>query len=180
MSTSTSAQLSPETLHKLFSASLTYRDRAYAPYSKFRVGAALLCEDGTIVGGCNVENASYAITKAISEGYNRFLAVAVSSDVPAPTTSPCGICRQFLREFLQPHIPIYFISSTYPSSSSSSTSSSGSSTEPPAFLSDLSRNLEGSDTEAIAAAKEYVIKMTMEELLPNSFGPDNLGMAEPH
>ncbi|WVF70567.1 cytidine deaminase [Kwoniella sp. CBS 6097] len=178
MASSTTASLTPETLHKLFTASLTYRDRAYAPYSKFRVGAALLCEDGTIVGGCNVENASYgagicaertAITKAISEGYNRFVAVAVSSDVPAPTTSPCGICRQFLREFLQPQIPIYFLSSTYPSSSSASSSSTG-----PAFLADLEGL--GKDNEE---AREYLVKMTMDELLPNSFGPDNLGFTGP-
>ncbi|WWC86224.1 cytidine deaminase [Kwoniella dendrophila CBS 6074] len=159
--------LGASALDELFRASLKYRDRAYAPYSKFRVGAALLGADGQIFGGCNVENASYgagicaertAIVKAISEGQNKFLAVAVSSDVPSPTTSPCGICRQFLREFLSPKIPIYFISAEYQSIKST-----------PTWLETLD------DEEA----KKYIVKMTMEELLPNSFGPDNLGIKGP-
>ncbi|WVR05843.1 cytidine deaminase [Kwoniella sp. DSM 27419] len=158
--------LGPDALDGLFRASIKYRDRAYAPYSKFRVGAALLSSDGTIIGGCNVENASYgagicaertAMTKAISDGHQSFLAVAVSSDVPEPTTSPCGICRQFLREFLQPHVPIYFVASTYPASGV------------PSFLGQLES----------AEASKFVRKMTMEEILPSSFGPDNLGMPGP-
>ncbi|WVW82261.1 cytidine deaminase [Kwoniella bestiolae CBS 10118] len=157
--------LSAPELDKLIRASLTYRDRAYAPYSKFRVGAALLTADGQIFGGCNVENASYgagicaertAVVKAVSEGQNKFIAVAVSSDVPSPTTSPCGICRQFLREFLSPEVPIYFVSSQYPS-------------EQPSWL----NSLDGDE------AKNFVVKMSMEELLPNSFGPDNLGIEGP-
>ncbi|KAK6905669.1 cytidine deaminase [Kwoniella mangroviensis CBS 8507] len=156
-------------LDKLIRVSLSYRDRAYAPYSKFRVGAALLTADGQIFGGCNVENASYgagicaertAVVKAISEGQNKFIAVAVTSDVPSPTTSPCGICRQFLREFLSPSIPIYIISSEYPS-------------ELPSWLDKLDQDQESDEI------KKYVVKMTMEELLPSSFGPDNLGMQGP-
>jgi cytidine deaminase len=79
--------------------------QAYAPYSKFAVGAALLCLDGTIVKGCNVENASYglcicaertAATTAIMQGQRDWKAIAVVS----PTgVSPCGACRQFLAEF---------------------------------------------------------------------------------
>jgi cytidine deaminase len=81
------------------------RERAYAPYSNYRVGAALLTEDGTVVTGCNVENASYpacicaervAITKAISDGHRSFVAIAVATRNGG---SPCGICRQVMNEF---------------------------------------------------------------------------------
>jgi cytidine deaminase len=83
------------------------RAAAYAPYSNFRVGAALLCEDGSIQRGCNVENASYpagicaernAVAAAVARGQRRFLAVAVAG--PAGVAlGPCGICRQVLSEF---------------------------------------------------------------------------------
>jgi cytidine deaminase len=80
---------------------------AYAPYSNFQVGAALLCEDGSIQRGCNVENASYpagicaernAVAAAVARGQRRFIAVAVAG--PAGVAlGPCGICRQVLSEF---------------------------------------------------------------------------------
>lgn len=82
-------------------------ERAYAPYSKFKVGAALLTEDGKVFTGCNVECASFggtncaertAIFKAISEGYNKFTTIAVVSQ-GQKFTYPCGICRQVLNEF---------------------------------------------------------------------------------
>jgi cytidine deaminase len=83
------------------------RAAAYAPYSNFQVGAALLCEDGSIQRGCNVENASYpagicaertAVAAAVARGQRRFLAVAVAG--PAGVAlGPCGICRQVLSEF---------------------------------------------------------------------------------
>ena len=87
------------------------RKRAYAPYSEFTVGAALLCRDGSIYTGCNIENASYGATicaertaffKAVSEGEGEFEAIAIVGapvDKPADFCPPCGMCRQFMYEF---------------------------------------------------------------------------------
>ena len=83
------------------------KEKAYAPYSKFKVGAALLCADGTVFSGCNIENSSYgatncaertAIFKAVSEGYRDFIAIAIVSS-GGGETYPCGICRQVMGEF---------------------------------------------------------------------------------
>jgi cytidine deaminase len=83
------------------------REHAYAPYSKFKVGAALLADDGRVFTGCNVENASYGLTicaeraavfKAVSEGAHEFVKIAVVTDVD-DLVSPCGACRQVLWEF---------------------------------------------------------------------------------
>ena len=83
------------------------RLRAHAPFSKFKVGAALRTRGGEIVTGCNIENASYgptlcaervAVFKAVSEGLREFDAIAVVADAPRPT-APCGPCRQILWEF---------------------------------------------------------------------------------
>ena len=83
------------------------RLRAYAPYSRFLVGAALQCQDGTVFTGCNVENASYglgicaervAIGAAVAAGYRRFTAMAVAGTGPG-ATAPCGACRQVMAEF---------------------------------------------------------------------------------
>lgn len=93
----------------LIAAARQTRLNAHAPYSGFKVGAALLCDDGAIVTGCNVENATYglticaervAIVKAISEGRKPlgFKAVAIVGDTEQPTP-PCGACRQILWEF---------------------------------------------------------------------------------
>ncbi len=87
---------------------------AYAPYSRFLVGAALVCEDGAVFTGCNVENASYGLTvcaervalcAAVAAGQRRFSAVAVVGTGPGPT-APCGMCRQTIAEFA-PAIPVY-------------------------------------------------------------------------
>jgi cytidine deaminase len=92
---------------KLIAAARAARENAHAPYSKFRVGAALLARSGNIFSGCNVENASYgltlcaertAIVKAISEGERQSEAIAVVTDVEK-LTPPCGACRQFIWEF---------------------------------------------------------------------------------
>lgn len=82
-------------------------ENAYAPYSKFHVGAALLCKGGTVFTGCNIENATYgatncaertAIFKAVSEGQRDFEAIAIVSS-GGGETFPCGICRQVMAEF---------------------------------------------------------------------------------
>jgi cytidine deaminase len=92
---------------KLVAAARRARRHAHAAFSGFKVGAALETADGTIVTGCNVENATYGLTvcaervamfKAISEGHRRFRRVAVVADTEAPTP-PCGACRQILWEF---------------------------------------------------------------------------------
>ena len=93
--------------HALITAARRARRHAHAPYSSFKVGAALETADGTVVTGCNIENATYGLTlcaervalfKAMSEGHRRFVRIAVVADTGAPTT-PCGACRQVLWEF---------------------------------------------------------------------------------
>jgi len=93
--------------------------RAYAPYSRFQVGAALLGRSGRVYTGCNVENAAYgpsncaertAVFKAVSEGERDFSAIAVVGGPQGIIRSfcpPCGVCRQVLREFCGPEFPIY-------------------------------------------------------------------------
>lgn len=89
-------------------------DKAYVPYSKFPVGAALLTEEGTIFTGCNIENASYslsncaertAIFKAVSEGNRAFKKLVVTGNTKGPI-SPCGACRQVLSEFCDPQMEV--------------------------------------------------------------------------
>lgn len=91
----------------LYDAALSARQHAHAPFSKFKVGAALETRSGLIIGGCNVENATYGLTicaercavfKAISDGHRLFTRIAIVADTAEPTP-PCGACRQILWEF---------------------------------------------------------------------------------
>jgi cytidine deaminase len=99
--------MDPEGIEELIQAAQTVMERAYAPYSGFRVGAALRGSEGTIFTGCNVENASYGLTicaervalfKAVSEGVRSFLVLALVSDSEEPIP-PCGACLSVLSEF---------------------------------------------------------------------------------
>jgi cytidine deaminase len=87
--------------------------RAYAPYSRFRVGATLVAADGTEFHGCNVENSAFpagicaeraALSAAVASGHRRFTLLVVATEATEPTP-PCGLCRQALVEF-EPHLPI--------------------------------------------------------------------------
>ena len=125
---------------------LEMRTYSYVPYSHFRVGAALLCEDGTVYGGCNIENAAYTPTncaertaffKAVSEGKRSFRAIAIAGGPEGAEKldycPPCGVCRQVMREFC------------------------------------------GVDFEVLLAISPTEWRTyTLQELLPESFGPDNL------
>ncbi|OEF96221.1 cytidine deaminase [Desulfuribacillus alkaliarsenatis] len=88
---------------------------AYAPYSKFAVGAAVLTATGQVYTGCNVENSSYGLTncaertavyKAVSDGHRSFVAIAIIADTELPV-SPCGACRQVLSEFAEPNMKVF-------------------------------------------------------------------------
>ncbi len=104
---------------ELVDAAMTAREQAYAPYSKFLVGAALLTEDGQIVTGCNVENASFGMTicaernavfAAVARGHRRFQAIALATVGGA---TPCGACRQVLAEFCD-DLPILIVDIAQP------------------------------------------------------------------
>ncbi|XP_041672823.1 cytidine deaminase b [Cheilinus undulatus] len=138
-----SRHLSSDVVKELIQRSQEAKKQAYCPYSKFRVGAALLTHDNCVFTGCNVENACYnlgvcaernAISKAVSEGYRSFKAIAIASDLNDQFISPCGGCRQFMREF-------------------------------------------GSNwTVYLSKPDGSYLKMTVNELLPLSFGPEDLSM----
>ena len=97
---------------ELIAAAKKYREFSYSPYSKFKVGAAVLTKKGNVYGGCNVENSSFPVTncaertaifKAVSEGEQEFEALALIADTPGPC-APCGACRQVMVEFRIPKI----------------------------------------------------------------------------
>jgi len=124
----------------LINKALNAREKAYVPYSNFKVGAAILSKSGNIYTGCNIESASYtpticaertAISKAVSEGDREIEAIAVVGDLK-DFTYPCGVCRQVIREF-------------------------------------------GKDATIIIAKNEEEYKLyKLEDLLPHSFGPEDL------
>ena len=137
--------LTNELAQALVQRALEARENAYCPYSGFAVGAALLCGDGTVYSGCNIECASLspgncaertAFFRAVNDGQRSFAAIAVAGgpkgQAPDSFCAPCGVCRQVMREFCQPDFAV--------------------------IMSD--------------GAQRRV--MTLEELLPMAFGPDNL------
>lgn len=102
-------------IQELIRQAFQAQKKAYTPYSNFQVGAALLCEDGEIYGGCNIENASYgacncaertAIFRAVYDGKRKFRAIAIVGKPEGMETfdycAPCGICRQVMAEFCDP------------------------------------------------------------------------------
>lgn len=131
---------------ELIRLALEAREMAYAPYSKYRVGAALLTKQGRVYKGCNIENAAYTPTncaertaffKAVSEGERAFEAIAIVGGYQGAPTSyayPCGVCRQVMREFCDP-----------------------------------------AEFRIITAiSEEQYVERTLAELLPEGFGPENL------
>ena len=108
--------MTPENLMELAKEAM---EKAYAPYSHCQVGAALLCADGTVYQGCNIENAAYgptncaertAIFKAVYDGHRDFTAIAVCGGMEGKITGsfpPCGVCRQVLREFCKDDFTVY-------------------------------------------------------------------------
>ncbi len=138
--------IEPDKLRSLIGRAMEQLALSYAPYSHFHVAAALLCEDGTVYTGCNIENASYSATncaertaffKAVSEGKRTFSCIVIAGGRDGKTVEycpPCGVCRQVMREFC----------------------------EPSKFQVVLARSLE-----------DYKVFL-LEELLPESFGPETL------
>jgi cytidine deaminase len=128
-------------LDALFEAAKAAQARAYVPYSRFKVGSAILADDGRIYAGCNVENAAYptgtcaeagSVAAMVLGGGKAIREVLVIGDGPVLCT-PCGNCRQRIREFAKPETPVH-----------------------------------------VAGPEGVRHTFTLEELLPASFGPDNL------
>ena len=110
-------ELTEQKIDQLVELALRARERAYVPYSHFRVGACLMSKNGTLYCGCNIENAAYsptncaertAVFKAVYEGERQFSAIAVASD-SENFTAPCGVCRQVLAEFCDAEMPVICI-----------------------------------------------------------------------
>ena len=110
--------MTPEQLIELAKEAMAH---AYVPYSGYKVGAALLCEDGTVYQGCNIENASFTPTvcaersaffKAVFDGHRKFTAIAVCGGKDGVITGqfpPCGVCRQVMREFCDDDFTVYLV-----------------------------------------------------------------------
>lgn len=109
------------TAEKLAELAKQAMEKAYAPYSGYKVGAALLCADGTVYTGCNIENAAFspticaervAFAKAVSEGHRDFTAIAVCGGKDGVITGvfpPCGVCRQVMAEFCKPDFAVHLV-----------------------------------------------------------------------
>ena len=100
--------MNKNTIKKMIEECHSAKEKSYSPYTKVRVGAALVCHDDTIIPGCCVENSVFtltccaertAIVSAVSQGYRKFKAIAVTYDVLEKRLTPCGACRQVLAEF---------------------------------------------------------------------------------
>ncbi|KAJ7579291.1 cytidine deaminase-like protein [Mycena floridula] len=150
--------LSLEDRAALIKAAFEAKAHSYSPYSKFPVGAALLSADGKIFKGANVENASYggticaertAIVKAVSEGTRSFIGLAVTTNVSS-AISPCGMCRQVIREFCALEMPVFLVPGDYPQSP------------------------EDIETGKPGITEGGVRETSIGELLPDSFGPEHL------
>lgn len=105
-------RLTKKLIRMLIERAMEAREHAYAPYSRFHVGAALLAADGTVYTGCNVENSSFSVTccaervalfSAVADGRRDIAAIAIAADTPL--VAPCGVCRQALAEF-HPALPV--------------------------------------------------------------------------
>lgn len=110
--------VSVQQLGQLKKKALDARELSYSPYSKFRVGCCILTKDNKYVQGANVENASFggaicaercAAVKAVTSGMREWLAIAISGDRIDDAISPCGICRQFIREFASGEFPVVML-----------------------------------------------------------------------
>lgn len=147
------------TSFELVRLALEAREMAYTPYSHHRVGAALLCKDGTVFKGCNIENAGYtptncaertAVFKAVSEGYTDFEAIAVVGGMDnlkdLPLCAPCGVCRQVLNEFGNPDT----------------------------FKIILAEIKNADKISDISPEDVQITEKTLKEMLPYGFGPKNL------
>jgi len=135
------SKITNELIQKMLREALLVREKAYVPYSKFKVGACVCAEDGELFTGCNVENASFRLTNCaetsaicnmIAAGKKRILAILIVGPNITMIT-PCGACRQVIREFAALDAPIYLCDDT-----------------------------------------NVLLKTTVAELLPLSFGPEHL------
>ncbi|KAK0134810.1 Cytidine deaminase [Merluccius polli] len=174
-----SMKTTQDQLDQLILRSLEAKTHAYCPYSKFRVGAALLTHDDKVFTGCNVENACYnlgvcaernAIAKAVSEGYRCFKAIAIASDLKDQFISPCGGCRQVMREVpslsslhVQRPTPVHYTLKLDESSPSS-------------FLHYVPLQFGSSWEVYLSKPDGSYVKKDVRELLPMSFGPEDLSM----
>ena len=104
----------------LFDIAFKAMDHAYAPYSNYTVGAAILCDDGKIYSGVNIENASYGLTncaertaifKAVSEGVKEIKAIVIVNGT-SEMSKPCGACRQVMSEFMKADTPVFLANNT--------------------------------------------------------------------